>query len=137
MWTADHISRRREAVDESGEQPEKQPNRLAVMTGSKRPRALPKEKDRTNSAVKTLCTLCCACQATQTQQPRQQQQPQHPRECDDNDPLDPRRGMSMACGLVYRSDAVPLDCLAATVMWISCQPGSLCPGSLNVSPTTE
>ena len=39
MWTADHISRRREAVDERGEQPEGQPNRLAMTTGSKRPRA--------------------------------------------------------------------------------------------------
>ena len=68
MWTADHTCGRREAVDESVEQPEEQPNRLAMMTRSKRPRALPKrqrvrngeekreEKDRTNSAVKTLCT---------------------------------------------------------------------------------
>ena len=92
------------------------------------------EKDRTNSAVKTLCTQCCTCQATQTQQ--QQQQPQHPQDCDYNDPLDPRHGKSMACYLVYRGDAVPLDCLAATIMWISCQPVSLCAGSLNVSPTT-
>ena len=32
-----HMSGRHEAVDESGEQPEGQPNRLAMTTGSKRP----------------------------------------------------------------------------------------------------
>ena len=64
------VSNRRMGVDESGEQPEKQRNRLATMKGSKRARVLPKrqrersgeekkeEKDRTNSAVKTLCTSC-------------------------------------------------------------------------------
>ena len=68
MWTADHTCGRREGVDGSGEQPEGQPNRLATMTGSKRPRVFPKvqrvrngeekkeEKDRRNSAVNTLCT---------------------------------------------------------------------------------
>ena len=68
MRTADHICGRGEDVDGSGEQPEEPSNKLAMMTGSKRPRALPKrqrerngeekkdEKDRTNSAVKTLCT---------------------------------------------------------------------------------
>ena len=35
-----------EAVDESGEQPEGQPNRLATMAGSKRPRASPKRQRR-------------------------------------------------------------------------------------------
>ena len=32
------------AVDESGEQPEKQPNRLMMTTGSKRPGVLPKRQ---------------------------------------------------------------------------------------------
>ena len=68
MWTTDHTCGRREAVDESGEQPEEQPNRLVTMKGSKRPRVFPKrqrerqgeeKKDRTNSAAKTLCTSCC------------------------------------------------------------------------------
>ena len=31
MWTADHTCGRREAVDESGEQPEEQPNRPVMM----------------------------------------------------------------------------------------------------------
>ena len=44
MWPADRTCERREGVDESGEQPEGQPNRLAMMTGSKRPRALPKRQ---------------------------------------------------------------------------------------------
>ena len=35
---------RSDAVDESGEQPEGQPNRLATTTGSKRPGALPKRQ---------------------------------------------------------------------------------------------
>ena len=46
MWTADHTCGRREAVDESGEQPEGQPNRLAMTPGSKkRPRAKPKRQE--------------------------------------------------------------------------------------------
>ena len=57
MLTTGHTCGRREAVDKSGEQPEGQPNRLATMTGSKRPRVLPKrhrerrgeeERDRQN-----------------------------------------------------------------------------------------
>ena len=119
-----------------------------LAQGSKRPKALPKrqsgrigeeqkeEKDRTNSAVKTLCTWCCTCQTTQMQRQQQEQQPQHPQQCGYNDPLDPRHGKSMACDLVFRSDAVPMDCLAATVMWIFCQPVSVCPGSLGFCPTT-
>ena len=77
MWTADHTCGRREGVDETGEQQEGQPNRLATMTGSQRPGALPKRQrgekmeKRTNSAVKPLCTLFCTCHATQTQQPLQ------------------------------------------------------------------
>ena len=90
MWTADHTCGRREAVDESGEQPEEQPNRFVTMKGSKRPRVLPKrqrgrsgeekkeEKDRTNSGVKILCTSCCT---LQTQQPQQQQQQQQQQRC--------------------------------------------------------
>ena len=44
MWTADHTCGRREAVDESGEQPEEQPNRPETVTGSERPRALSKRQ---------------------------------------------------------------------------------------------
>ena len=44
MWTAVHTCERREGVDESGERPEGQPNRLATMTGSRRPRVLPKRQ---------------------------------------------------------------------------------------------
>ena len=43
MWTADHTCG---AVDESGEQPEEQPNRLETVTGSERPRVLPKQRER-------------------------------------------------------------------------------------------
>ena len=39
MWTADRTCGRREAADESDEQPEEQPNRLETVTGSKKPRA--------------------------------------------------------------------------------------------------
>ena len=67
VWTADHTCGRREAADESGEQPEGQPNRLTTMTGSKRPGSLPKrqrgrrgeeerERDRQGNAMETLCT---------------------------------------------------------------------------------
>ena len=42
VWTADHTCRRREAVDESGEQPEGRPSRSAMETGSQRSRAQPK-----------------------------------------------------------------------------------------------
>ena len=48
MWTADHTCGRREAVDESGEQPEEQPNGLETMVGSERPRALPKRQSGRN-----------------------------------------------------------------------------------------
>ena len=44
MWTADRTCERREGVDESGEQPEGQPNRLVMTTGSKRPGAQPKRQ---------------------------------------------------------------------------------------------
>ena len=44
MWTADTCGRR-EAVDERGEQPEGQLNRLAMTIGSKRPRALAEEAE--------------------------------------------------------------------------------------------
>ena len=65
MWTADRG--RRAAVDECGEQPEGQPNRLALTIGSKRPRAQPKrqrerngegerERDIPDNAVKALYT---------------------------------------------------------------------------------
>ena len=67
MWTADRTCERREGVDESGEQPEGQPNRLVMTTGSKRPGAQPKrqrrrrgeeerERDRPENATQTLCT---------------------------------------------------------------------------------
>ena len=67
MWTADHTCGRREGVDESGEQPEGRPNRLAVTTGLKRPGAWPKrqkerrgeeerERDRPDKATQTSCT---------------------------------------------------------------------------------
>ena len=46
VWIADHACGRREGVDESGEQPEKQPNRLATMTGLKKPGVLPKRQRR-------------------------------------------------------------------------------------------
>ena len=42
--TADHTCGRREAVDESGEQPAEQPEGLETMTRSERPRALPKRQ---------------------------------------------------------------------------------------------
>ena len=38
MLTADRTSGRRETVDESGEQPEEQPNRLETVVGLRRPR---------------------------------------------------------------------------------------------------
>ena len=43
MWTADHTCGRREAVDESGEQPEERPNRLVTVTGSERPQSFAEE----------------------------------------------------------------------------------------------
>ena len=46
VWTADHTWGRREAVDECGEQPEGQPNRLAFTIGSNRPRAQPERQRR-------------------------------------------------------------------------------------------
>ena len=57
----------------------------------------------------------------QSQQPQQQEQQQHPQQWDCNDLLtgDGRH-----------------EQLSATVMWTSCQPVSLCPGSLGKSPTT-
>ena len=42
--TDPHMRTAPEAVDESGEQPEEQPNRLVTMKGSKRPRVLPKRQ---------------------------------------------------------------------------------------------
>ena len=65
MWTADHTCGRREAVDESGEQPEGQPNRFGMTIGSKRPRASPKrqrgrngererERDKPDNAMTAL-----------------------------------------------------------------------------------
>ena len=73
-----------ETVDESGEQPEEQPNRLETVTGSKRPRALPKRQRRRNGEGRngskgelkkkkaTLCTL------SSTSQPQRQQLQQPP-----------------------------------------------------------
>ena len=52
MWTVDHTCERREGVDESGEQPEEQPSRLATTTGLKRPRALPKRQRGRNGEEK-------------------------------------------------------------------------------------
>ena len=54
--TADQISRRREAVDERGEQPEGQPNRLAMTAGSKRPGAQPKRQTTDAFELKELVT---------------------------------------------------------------------------------
>ena len=83
MWTADHTCGRREAVDESGEQPEEQPNRLETMMRSERPRALPKRqrgrqgeerngiKERRGEKKATHCT------SSSTLQPQQPQEPQH------------------------------------------------------------
>ena len=92
MWTADHTCGRREAVDESGEQPEEQPNRLvkerveetqsfAEEAEGRSGEEKKEEKDRTNSAVKTLCTSCCTLQTQQPQQQQQQQQQQQPQRC--------------------------------------------------------
>ena len=74
MDSVTHTCGRREAVDESGEQPEGQPNRLGMMAGSKRPRALPKrqserneeEKDRTNSENTLHIVLYLPSNATAT-----------------------------------------------------------------------
>ena len=88
MWAADHTCGRRESADESGEQPEEQPNRLETMTGSERPRAVPKRqrerqgeegngtKERRREKKATHCT---SSSTLQTQQPQQQQQ--QPQRC--------------------------------------------------------
>ena len=86
MLTADHACGLRETVDESGEQPEGQPNRLAMMIGSRRPRAQPKRqrvrngegrngsKGQTERKKATQCTLSSTSQAQQPQQQQQQRQ---------------------------------------------------------------
>ena len=59
-------------IDESGEQPEERPNRLAMVTGLEKLIVSPKrrngrsgEEDRqTDSALKTRCTWCCICHQT-------------------------------------------------------------------------
>ena len=88
MWTADRTCGRREAVDESGEQPEEQPNRLETMTGSERPSALPKrqrgrQREERNGSKKRRgeqkTTHCTSSSTSQTQQPQQQQQ--QPQRC--------------------------------------------------------
>ena len=52
VWTADNTCGRREAVDERGEQPEEQPNRLGITIDSKRPRAWPKRQRGRNGERK-------------------------------------------------------------------------------------
>ena len=78
MWTADHTCGRREGADESGEQPEEQPNRLETMTGSERPRAVPKRqrggqgeegngtKERRGEKKATHCTSSSTLQTQKT-----------------------------------------------------------------------
>ena len=51
--TAERTCGRREAVDEPGEQPEGRPNRPAMTTGSKRPRAQLKRQRERNGVEET------------------------------------------------------------------------------------
>ena len=92
VWTADRTCGRREAVDESGEQPEGRPNRPATTTGSKRPRAQPKRQRERNGEGRngskgepeekkaTPCTLSSTSQPQQLQPLQQVQQQQQQRQ---------------------------------------------------------
>ena len=74
---------------ESGEQPDRQPNRLATKSGSERPRVKREketgrdgEKDRADRTMKPLSTLSCTYpQQKQQQQQQQQLQPQQSGRC--------------------------------------------------------